>query len=202
MTDASQDGAASPARGEVTAMLGAWRHGEREAAERLFELVYLELRAIAGSYFRRERAGQTLQPTALVHEAYLRLVDQTRVEWKNRGHFFAVASQAMRRALVDHARSRAAAKRGGGLEPETLGVEVATPTPMPPIEVLALDQALDRLAAVDPDLARVVELRFFGGLTLEETAEVASRSLASVKRDWRAARAFLHRELGLLAEGP
>ena len=104
--------------------------------------------------------------------------------------------------LVDHARSRAAAKRGGGLEPEALGVEVATPTPMPPIEVLALDQALDRLAAVDPDLARVVELRFFGGLTLEETAEVAGRSLASVKRDWRAARAFLHRELGLLAERP
>ena len=162
----------------------------------------IELRAIAGSYFRRERAGQTLQPTALVHEAYLRLVDQTRVEWKNRGHFFAVASQAMRRALVDHARSRAAAKRGGGLEPETLGVELATPTPMPPIEVLALDQALDRLAAVDPELARVVELRFFGGLTLEETAEVAGRSLASVKRDWRAARAFLHRELGLLAERP
>ena len=168
MTEASQDDAASAARGEVTAMLGAWRQGEREVAERLFELVYLELRAIAGSYFRRERVGQTLQPTALVHEAYLRLVDQTRVEWKNRGHFFAVASQAMRRALVDHARSRAAAKRGGGLELEPLGVEVATQTPVPPIEVLALDQALDRLAAVDPDLARVVELRFFGGLTLEK----------------------------------
>ncbi len=200
MTEASQKGATSPPRGEVTAMLAAWRHGEREAAERLFELVYLELRAIAGNYLRRERAGQTLQPTALVHEAYLRLVDQTRVEWKNRGHFFAVASQAMRRALVDHARSRAAAKRGGGVEPEALSVEMAAETPVAPIDILALDQALDRLAAADPELARVVELRFFGGLTLEETGEVAGRSLASVKRDWRAARAFLHRELGLLAE--
>ena len=104
--------------------------------------------------------------------------------------------------MVDHARARAAAKRGGGVEPEPLGIEVATPNPVPPIEVLALDQALDRLAAVDPERARVVELRFFGGLTLEETAEVSGRSLASIKRDWRAARAFLHRELGLLAERP
>ncbi|MFN7943025.1 MAG: ECF-type sigma factor [Thermoanaerobaculia bacterium] len=193
---------ASPERGEVTALLCAWASGGPEVAERIFELVYSELRAIAANHFRRERVGQTLQPTALVHEAYLRLVDQTRVEWKNRGHFFAVASQAMRRALVDHARARAAAKRGRGLEPETLRVEVAAETPVSPIDVLALDQALDRLAAADAQLARVVELRFFGGLTLEETTEVAGRSLASVKRDWRAARAFLHRELGLLAERP
>ena len=195
MAEAGQGNGASPARGEVTAMLGAWQHGEREAAERLFELVYRELRAIAGQYFRRERAGQTLQPTALVHEAYLRLVDQTRVEWKNRGHFFAVASQAMRRALVDHARSRDAAKRGGGAEPEPLGVEVPTPTPMPPIDVLALDQALDRLAAADPELARVVELRFFGGLSMEDTASALGISLRTAQSDWAFARAWLYRAL-------
>ena len=188
--------------GEITRWLGALRAGDREALDRLVPLLYDELRGLARRLLEQERPGQTLTPTALVHEAYLRLVDQTRVEWKNRGHFFAVASQAMRRALVDHARARAAAKRGGGVEPEPLGIEVATPNPVPPIEVLALDQALDRLAAVDPELARVVELRFFGGLTLEETAEVSGRSLASIKRDWRAARAFLHRELGLLAERP
>lgn len=186
-------------RGEVTALLEAWSRGEEEAPERLIELVYGELRAIAGNYFRRERAAVTLQPTGLVHEAYLKLVDQTRVEWRNRGHFFAVASQAMRRILVDHARARAAEKRGAGAAPVSLGVDIAQETPVAPIDVLALDQALGRLAAADPDQARIVELRFFGGLTLEETAESVGRSLATVKREWRTARAFLHRELGLLA---
>lgn len=202
MPDRDRTGPDGPGEGEVTALLRDWARGGPVAAERLFELVYAELRAIARSYFRRERAGQTLQPTALVHEAFLKLVDQTRVEWKNRGHFFAVASRAMRRILVDHARARAAAKRGSGQEPLALGVEVAAETPVPAIDVLALDQALERLAAADPELARFVELRFFGGMTLEETAQLMDRSLASVKRDWRAARAFLHRELGLVAASP
>lgn len=191
-------GGASPERGEVTALLEAWSGGEPGAADRLLALVYAELRTIAGAHFRRERSGQTLQPTGLVHEAYLKLVDQTRVQWKNRGHFFAVASRAMRRILVDHARARAAAKRGAGVEPLSLGVDVARETPVAPIDVLALDQALERLARADGEQARIVELRFFGGLTLEETAEAAGRSLATVKRDWRTARAFLHRELARL----
>lgn len=194
--------AGSSARGEVTVLLEKWALGDPQAAERLFESVYRELRAIARNYFRREHAGQTLQPTALVHEAYLRLVDQTRVEWKNSGHFFAVASQAMRRVLVDHARSRDAAKRGGGQEPAALEFDVPAQAQLPPVDLLALEQALERLAALDVGLVRVVELRFFGGMTLEETAEITGRSLASVKRDWRAARAFLHSELGMLAAPP
>lgn len=189
-------------RGEVTALLEAWSRGEGEAPERLMALVYGELRAIAGRYFRRERSDRTLQPTGLVHEAYLKLVDQTRVEWKNRGHFFAIASQAMRRILVDHARARRAEKRGAGAAALTLGVDLAQETPVEPIDVLALDQALARLAAADAEQARIVELRYFGGLTLEETAEAVGRSLATVKRDWRTARAFLHRELGMLAPPP
>jgi len=202
MSAEKPSGGTSPERGEVTALLKAWEHGEPGAAERLLLLVYGELKAIAGAHFRRERSGQTLQPTGLVHEAYLKLVDQTRVEWKNRGHFFAVASRAMRRILVDRARARASAKRGAGVEPLSLGVELAQETPVAPIDVLALDQALERLAAADPEQARIVELRFFGGLTLEETAEAAGRSLATIKRDWRTARAFLHRELARLAPPP
>lgn len=193
---------AADARGEVTDLLEAWQRGETGAADRLFEHVYGELRAIAALQFRRERPAQTLQPTALVHEAYVRLVDQTRVRWKNRGHFFAVAAQAMRRILVDHARARAAGKRGAGVAPLSLGVDLAEETPVAPLDLLALDRALDRLAAADADQARVVELRFFAGLTLEETAESDGRSLATIKRDWRTARAFLHRELGLLAGEP
>lgn len=193
---------AADARGEVTDLLEAWQRGETGAADRLFEHVYGELRSIAVLQFRRERPEQTLQPTALVHEAYLRLIDQTRVHWRNRGHFFAVAAQAMRRILVDHARARAAGKRGAGVAPHSLGVDLAEETPVAPIDLLALDRALDRLAAADRDQARIVELRFFGGLTLEETAEADGRSLATIKRDWRTARAFLHRELGLLAAEP
>ena len=189
-------------QGEVTALLKDWARGDEAAADRLFSLVYSELREIAKGYFRRESASQTLQPTALVHEAYFRLVDQTRVEWKNSGHFFAVASQAMRRILVDQARSRATAKRGSGREALPLEVEVIVETAVPAVDVLALDQALGRLAAVDSDLARLVDLRFFGGMTLEETAVLSGRSLATVKRDWRAARAFLHRQLGWTAPSP
>lgn len=193
---------AADARGDVTGLLESWERGDPGAADRLFERVYGELRAIAALQFRRERPEQTLQPTALVHEAYVRLVDQTRIRWKNRGHFFAVAAQAMRRILVDHARGRAAGKRGAGVAPLSLGVDLAAETPVALLDLLALDRALDRLAAADADQARVVELRFFGGLTLEETAEADGRSLATIKRDWRTARAFLHRELGLLAGEP
>ncbi len=191
-----------PERGEVTALLAAWSTGDKAALERLMPLVYAELRAIAARHVRREPAGATLQATAVVHEAYLRLVDQRRVQWKNRGHFFAVASQAMRRILVDHARARHAAKRGGGAEPASWIVDVAQETPVAPIDVLALDQALSLLSAADSEQARIVELRFFGGLTVEEIAELLGRSEATVKRDWRTARAFLHRELGLSASSP
>ncbi len=191
----------APQKGEVTALLAAWTAGDPAAIERLMPLVYAELRAIAGRHMRREPAGLTLQATAVVHEAYLRLVDQTRAEWKNRGHFYAVASQAMRRVLVDHARARRAAKRGGGETPTNLqlaGEPESPTTRLAPIDVLALDEALDKLAAADAAQAKLVELRFFGGLTLEEVAEGVGRSLASVNRDWRTARAFLHRELGML----
>jgi RNA polymerase sigma factor (TIGR02999 family) len=202
MSPANDGADAVPARGEVTSLLAAWSRGEAEAVSRLMPMVYDELRAIAARQMRREPAGSTLQATAVVHEAYLRLVDQTRVEWKNRGHFYAVAAQAMRRVLVDHARARRAAKRGGGATPVTWSLDAAEETPVAPIDVLALDEALSRLAAADGAQARIVELRFFGGLTIEETAEVVGRSLATVKRDWRTARAFLHRELGLLAPPP
>ncbi len=188
-----------PQRGEVTRLLVSWSAGDTGAFERLLPLVYAELRTIASRHLRRERSGSTLQATAVVHEAYLRLVDQTRVAWKNRGHFLAVASQAMRRILVDHARARRAAKRGGGGQPVSWVVDVAQETPIAPIDVLALEEALARLAAADAEQARIVELRFFGGLSVEEIAELVERSPTTVKRDWRTARAFLHRELGMLA---
>lgn len=182
--------------GEVTRLLIAWNAGDRDAVERLMPLVYGELREIAERHFRRERPGHTLQPTAVVHEAYFRLVDQTRVTWKNRGHFFAIASQAMRRILIDHARAREADKRGGRDKPVTLDVGVASPEPANDVDLLALDEALVRLKELDEPQARIVELRFFGGLSIEETAEAMETSPSSVKRDFRSARAWLFRELG------
>ncbi|HEY1434987.1 MAG TPA: sigma-70 family RNA polymerase sigma factor [Thermoanaerobaculia bacterium] len=191
------DGEDSEARpGEVTRLLLAWNGGDREAVQRLMPLVYAELRRIAERQFRRERAGHTLQPTAVVHEAYFKLVDQTRVTWKNRGHFFAIAAQAMRRILIDHARSRDAGKRGGGEAQVTLDVGVASPEPANDVDLLALDEALVRLKGLDDVQARIVELRFFGGLSIEETAETMEISASSVKRDFRSARAWLFRELG------
>jgi RNA polymerase sigma factor (TIGR02999 family) len=187
------------ARGEVTALLRDWSGGDRQALERLLPLVYDELRRLAASYLRQERPDHTLQPTALVHEAYLRLVDQRRVAWQNRAHFFGIAAQMMRRILVDHARRRQASKRSAAPvrvvteAPDVAGSDRGT-------ELLALDAALDGLARLDPDQARVVELRFFGGLTIEETAEVTSTSTATVKREWRTARAWLRREIGERAE--
>lgn len=182
--------------GEVTRLLIAWNAGDRDAVERLMPLVYGELREIAERHFRRERPGHTLQPTAVVHEAYFRLVDQTRVTWKNRGHFFAIASQAMRRILIDHARAREADKRGGRDKQVTLDVGVASPEPANDVDLLALDEALVRLKELDEPQARIVELRFFGGLSIEETAEAMETSPSSVKRDFRSARAWLFRELG------
>jgi RNA polymerase sigma-70 factor, ECF subfamily len=182
--------------GEVTGLLIAWNEGDPKAMERLMPLVYGELREIAERQFRRERAGHTLQPTAVVHEAYFRLVDQTRMTWKNRGHFFSIASQAMRRILIDHARAREADKRGGGATQVTLDLGIASPEPADDVDLLALDEALVRLKALDDSQARIVELRFFGGLSIEETAEAMETSASSVKREFRSARAWLFRELG------
>src|SRR6478609_1353506 len=167
--DDSDAGAASP---DVTGLLLAWGNGDTDAANRLLSAIYDELHRQAARAMRRENEGDTLQATALVHEAYLRLVDQRRVEWRNRAHFFGVASTVMRRILVDHARARLTAKRGGGVAPITLaGAEHGGPQETDDIDLLALHEALERLAALDPDQARLVELRYFGGLTIEETAE-------------------------------
>jgi len=181
----------------VTRLLGDLRHGRTEAAGEVLPLVYRELRAIAERYMRRERAGHTLQATALVHDAFLTLVDQTRVDWQDRAHFFAVASQAMRRILVDHARARDAAKRGAGAERVPLAdtVVLAKESPLSPEDLLSLDTALTELAVLDPHQARIVELRYFGGLSIEEAAETLGISPATLKREWALARAWLHRRL-------
>jgi RNA polymerase sigma factor (TIGR02999 family) len=179
---------------DVTALLGDWCRGERGALERLLPLVYGELRRIAARQLRGERSNHTLQPTALVHEAYLRLVDQRQLDWRSRAHFYGVAAQIMRRILVDHARRHTAGKRGDGVPcvPIDEARGVAAPSQIP---LLALDGALGRLETIDPDLARIVELRAFGGLTIEEAAHVLEVSPSTAKRDWRTARAWLHREL-------
>ena len=180
--------------GDVTGLLLAWGGGDQKALQELIPLVYDELRELAERYLRRERAAHTLQPTALVHEAYLKLVQQDRVTWKNRGHFFAVASELMRRLLVDHARKHQADKRGGGAAHVPLE-EAASASASKEVDVVALDEALQRLAELDATQAKVVELRYFGGLTLEESAEVLGTSRATVIRAFRVARAWLEREL-------
>ncbi len=179
----------------ITQLLAAWSSGDRTAADALLPAVYQELHAQAERAMRREGQGHTLQTTALVHEAYLRLVDQRRANWQNRAQFFGVAAQMMRRVLVDHARERLAAKRGGGVSHVSLsGVGAAADDDR--ADLVALDDALSRLAALDPAQARIVELRYFAGLTIEETAEAAGVSPATVKREWAVARAWLARELG------
>jgi RNA polymerase sigma factor (TIGR02999 family) len=180
--------------GDITELLLGLEHDRERAVDLLFPKVYDELRAVAGARLRAERAGHTLSATALVHEAYLKLVNQSRVDWKNRAHFFAVAASAMRRILIDYAEARNAGKRGGGAAFVTLGEESASQDSNLD-ELLAIDQAMTRLAGLDERQARVVELRFFGGMTLEEIAEVLGVSLASINRDWRTARAFLTTEL-------
>jgi RNA polymerase sigma factor (TIGR02999 family) len=179
---------------EVTRLLRDWSAGRAEARDELVGLVYAPLRAIAERHLQRERGGHTLQPTALVNELYLRLVDQRSVEWNDRTHFFAVAAQVMRRILVDHARRRNSDKRGGGLVPLTIGaaLEVAAAENF---DVIALDAALENLANVFPQQARIVELRFYGGLTIDETASALAISAATVSREWTMARAWLRRAM-------
>jgi RNA polymerase sigma factor (TIGR02999 family) len=187
----------TPSPTEVTQTFLRWRQGDPDALNALLPLVYEEMRRLAGSYLRNESIGHTLQPTALAHEAYLRLLDQRQVSWQNRAHFMGLAAQAMRRILVDHARRRSALKRGGDAVHVPLGDEdVAGGLPEElGVPVEELNDALDRLAALDARQARVVELRFFTGLSIEETAEVLAVSPATIKRDWTLARAWLHREL-------
>ena len=183
---------------DVTGLLAAWSAGDRDALDALLPAVYAELRRQAQRALRRERAGATLQPTALVHEAYLRLVVRPSPRWENRSHFLAVAARCMRQVLVDAARSRQAVKRGGGAWAVTLSdmdAAAASGEPEVDVEVLALDAALERLAALDPMQARLVELRYFAGFTLDETAAVLGVSAATVSREWSVARRWLRREL-------
>jgi RNA polymerase sigma factor (TIGR02999 family) len=179
---------------QVSKLLQDWRDGDREALDALLPLVYEELRRLAHHYLRNERPGHTLQSAALVHEAYFRLVGQDLPELESRAHFFAVAAQLMRQILVDYARRRRASKRGGGVYMLTLEDAVALPQ-RKNVDVVALDDALNTMAEVDPRQSRVVELRFFAGLSLEETSKVMGIATATVQRDWTAARAWLHREI-------
>jgi len=178
----------------ITELLASYGRGDKESLDQLMPVVYDELRRQAARYLRREQAGHTLQTTALIHEAYVRLVDQRNLQWQNRAHFFGIAAQMMRRILVDHARSKKRAKRGGSdvrvsLDDATVAVKGQD------LDVVALDEALQRLAQIDEQQSRVVELRFFSGLSVEETAEVMGISKSTVKRDWSMAKAWLHREL-------
>lgn len=182
------------AQGEVTKLLKAWSEGDQTALEKLTPIVYKELHRLAGRYMKGERPGHSLQTTALVNEAYMRLVDYKRMEWQNRAHFFAVSAQLVRRILVEHARRRNL-KRGGGLRHVSLD-EVAVTGGGRSADLVALDDAMNALARMDPRKERVVEMRFFGGLSVEETAEVLKVSPVTVMRDWSTAKAWLYRELG------
>ena len=179
---------------QVSKLLLSWGKGDEGAREALIPLVYDELRRLARRHLRAERPDHTLQSAALVHEAYLRLIRQDQPQWQNRAHFFGVAAQLMRHILVDHARSRSAAKRGAGAPRLTLDADIALPQERE-VDVVVLDDALKQLAALDPQASRVVELRFFGGLSIEETSVALGVSPATVKREWATARAWLQREM-------
>jgi|SRR6185369_1254379 len=181
----------SPTPSEVTRLLKEWGKGDTSARDQLIAIVYSELRAIAARYLRRERQDHTLQPTALVNEAYLRLIDQKQVEWQNRAHFLGVAAKMMRRILVDHARTHNRVKRGSGAQRVSLD-EAVTIAEDRAADLVELDRALDALAAFDERKSRVVEMRYFGGLSVEETAEVLNISLITVARDWKLAKAWLY----------
>lgn len=178
----------------VTQLLINWNKGDQSALEKLLPMIYQELHLLASRYLRRERANHTIQTTALVHEAYLRLIDQNQVQWQNRAHFFAIAAQMMRRILINYARDQHAAKRGGHTIKVPLNEAIALPN-IQDLDLIALDDALNGLAKTDPRKSRLVELWFFAGLTLEETAEVLEISLATAKRDWTLARAWLYRAI-------
>jgi RNA polymerase sigma-70 factor, ECF subfamily len=184
---------------DITRLLHEWRGGNAEALQRLIPLVYGELHSLASRYLSRERPDHTLQTTALVNEAYVKLAGQRSVDWQNRAHFFGIAAQLMRRILVDHARRDRRAKRGGGAPLLPLD-NMDPPSAAPPVDAAdayTLDRALSRLEAIDPQQGRVVELRYFGGMTIEETAEVLGLSSATIKREWSVARAWLYRELAV-----
>lgn len=184
----------SASRQEITQLLVKWSEGDQAALSELMPLVYSELRRLARSHLRRERPDHTLESAALVHEAYLHLTEQKSAHWKSRAHFFAVAAQLMRRILVDHARRHQAAKRGAGAIKLNLDAAVELPKQLS-LDLLRLDEALTSLSAIDAQQSRVVELRFFGGLSIEETAEVLGASPMTVKREWSTAKAWLYREL-------
>ena len=181
---------------EVTQLLREWSGGRQEARDELLGLVYEPLRLIAGRHLNREREGHTLQPTALVHELYLKLVDQRSVAWNDRAHFFAVAAQVMRRILVDHARRKKSDKRGGGMIPLTIGAALDLAA-AENFDVVALDVALENLEKIFPQQARIVELRFYAGLTIDEAASVLGVSPATISREWTMARAWLRREMNV-----
>ncbi len=187
-----QNGEPSPE--EITGLLLDWGNGDKAALDRVITLVYQELRRVARREMRRERPGDTLQTTALINEAYLRLVDYARVRPRDRSHFFAIAAQAMRRILIERARSRRSAKRGSGAQKVSLD-EAADVSNQRAANLVALDEALTNLAAIDPRKAEIVELKYFGGLTIEETAEVLDVSTPTVERDWHMAKIWLHREI-------
>jgi len=186
-----------PPSAQITVLLRKWQDGDRAALDRLIPLVYNELHVIASRHMAHERRDGALQTTGLVNEAYMKLVDQRNVDWQNRAHFFAIAAQVMRRILLDDARRRRRGKRGAGVVPVPMDdVVVAAPDPgLDPVDVLAIDRALQELEQLDPDQAKIVELRFFGGLTVEETSAVLGISPATVKREWAVAKGWLYRAL-------
>ena len=179
----------------VTQLLVDWSKGDQKALDKLMPLVYSELRRLASNYLRRERAGHTLQPTALVNEAYLKLIDQRNPKWQNRAQFFGISAQLMRRILVDHARQHHAAKRGGSDQKRLSITSAQGLVKQSGVDLLALNEALEELAKMDLQQSRIVELKFFGGLSIEETAEVLGIGHATVERDWKMARAWLRRQL-------
>lgn len=185
----------SQSQEEISQLLVKWGSGDEAALQRLTPLVYQELKRLASNYLRKERPGHTLQPTALVNEAYLRLADQRNMKWQNRAQFYGIAAQLMRRILVDHARFKYAEKRGGPDQQKLSITSAGEISTTPNLDVLAVHEALEELSTFDPQQARIVELKFFGGLSIEETAEVMSIGHATVERDWRMARAWLQRKL-------
>ena len=194
MEDPSSDHKTDETQQQITERLIAWNSGDPAALDDVIRAVYQELRRMADRYLRLERPGHTLQPTALVHEAYLRLIDQTQVNWQNRAHFFGVAAQMMRRILVDHARTKQRDKRGGPAIKLSLD-EVANLSKGRPVDLVALDEALKSLTEIDQRKSRVVEMRYFGGLSVDETAEALEVSPQTVMRDWKLAKAWLYQEI-------